>query len=664
MAPRRFVVLGLLFSCSFTLHVVALDDPRLLDSAECKGDWCASQKSLHRRQTPVIIAPPTIPRTSAYIPPIPRPTTSLNYWWPYGSNGVNPTSTPSPTPPAVSMLVSSTAEVDSDTIPTEGSITSSMTSQTSSSDEGSSTTKTTTSTSSTSESPSATETPEPDLPEHQIFQVVTLLPLFIIMGVLALATVVGWTYGRCLRWCRRHKEPEPGSRDIGGRPYEFSGFGSDTVGPMRSSGVGWVDASRMNAQNTSAPPNYHVVGTGQWTEEPGTPSKNKPRTAGLGGWFRHTLSKNKGLPAHSPSGEKGLGPPFALGMQDSRVHGSRGSARYLGTVFQTRSSPSLEPESPKRLRVVNTSPNTLSIDGVRSPATSSQPTPRLAASRHGSIRRKIVERVQAEDEEGLLTATGLSGAFRGFDDKDGCESKYGDDWANLGNDPLKESPARRYFSGNASPTSPRSPDPQEHRARMRRLRAAAESTALVSDIAATPPRATGPSHPLPPAPAVLLSPLQLDLFFTGHDSSPPRAALSPDSATSPFARSDPSRNLNERSNGSQPTKDDPFGPCAPASPTKGGRIRRAQRVNYSSRRARESTETSPLSPELRGAAMTRFEQIVKTNWSMRNLAGVPLSPTLYGALSPSETQRAQFGDEEDRVGIEDVLLAGRSSGRI
>ncbi|KAF8605362.1 hypothetical protein BDV93DRAFT_543442 [Ceratobasidium sp. AG-I] len=666
MAPRRFATLGLLFCCSFSLHAVALDNSRLSDSVQCQSDWCASQVSLRRRQTPVIIAPPTIPRTSAYTPLIPQPTTSLNYWWPYGSNGVNPTSAPGPTPTSISMLVSSTMDdIDSDmTSAEEKSTTSIATSSPSEEDKSSSmTTPATTTTSSTSESSSETETPEPDLPEERVFKITSLLPLFIILGVLALATLVGWTYGRCFHWCHHRKEPKPGSRDIGGQPYEFGGFGSNNIGSLRSAEVGWADVSRMNEKDSSAPVNYHPVGADRWIEEPGTPSKSKPRTTGLGGWFRHTLSRKNGLAAHSPSGEKGLGPPLASGLQDG---GARAPVQYAGTFFQTQSSPSLEFQSPKGLRVVNGTPSTLATGGVRPPATSAQPTPRMTASRHGSIRRKIVRRVRAEDEEDLLAATGLPGAFPGFDDNNnGYGSKYEDDWAKLDNDPLKESPTRRYFSNNTSPVSPRSPNPQEHRARMRRLRVAAESGAIVSDIAETPSQALDLFHPLPPASAVLLSPpLQPHLFFTGHEPTSQHDATPSDNVGPPFARSNRSYDLKGRSKGSVSTKDDPFGPDMSVSPTRTGHIRRTKRVNYSSRRARESTETLPLSPELRGAAMTRFEQIVKTNWSMRNLAGVPQSPTLYGALSPSETQRAQFGDEEDRAGIEDVLLAHRSSGRV
>lgn len=663
MAPHRFVALGLLFVCSFSPHVVALDGPQILAPAQCQSDRCASRNPLHRRQTPVIIAPPAAPRTSAYTPLIPQPTSSLNYWWPYGSNGVNPTATPSSTPTGISMFASSTVEdIDSDMTSAVEKSTATTTSSSSEENTGSSTaTAATTATSSASEASAATEAPESDLPEERVFKVISLLPLFIVLGVLALATLVGWTYGRCFHWCHHRNEPKPRTRDIGGQPYEFGGFDSDTIRPMRSAGVGWVDASRVNEKSGSATASYHAVGTGQWTEEPGTPSQNKVRTAGLGGWFRHTLSRETGVAVHSPSGEKGLGQPLVLGKQDVRA-----PVGHVGRVFETRSSPSLEVSPPKGLRIVNGTPSTLGAGRMGSPATSAQPTPHLTASRHGSIRRKIITRVRAEDEEDLLAATGLSGAFPGFDDQDdGYGSKHGDDWANFDGDPLKKSPIRRYCSNYDSSRSPRSPDPLEHRARMRRLRNAAESGAIVSDVVETPLRALDLSHPLPPAPAVLLSPpLQPHLFFTGSDPSQVNGATSPDTAASPFARSNRIHDLKGCSRGSHSTKDDPFGPDVPVSPTRTGHIRRAQRVNYSSRRARESVETLPLSPELRGAAMTRFEQIVKTNWSMRNLAGVPQSPTLYGALSPSETQRAQFGDEDDRAGIEDVLLTSRSGGRV
>ncbi|KAG9125661.1 hypothetical protein FRC07_006724 [Ceratobasidium sp. 392] len=506
---------------------------------------------------------------------------------------------------------------------------------------------------STTTATTATETPF-ETPESipksnfQGFNVISLLPLFIILGVLLLATFVGWTYGRCVRCCQRRREPVPGGPHIGGRPYEFGGYDSDTIGPMRSAGVGWVDASRIHEQHDSATVAYHAIRTGRRDEEPGTPSKSKARTSNTGGWFRNTFSRRKRPNENSPSGEKGLN-HSANGMQTRRIPLVSTSGRSKSQGISPSSS---NLESPKLLRIVNGSPSTQG-NGAQSPATSAQPTPYISASRHGSLRRKLVEKVQAEDEEYLLAASRIPGSFQKFEDAD----EQPDNWAGFKADPLRRSPARRFTSGNSTSKSPRSltrsPDPQEHRARMRRLRAAALTNAAASD-AISPLQSPEAGHPLPPTPEVLLSPpLQPHLFFTGlgHGGSSSKG-VSP-----PFAPLNRSRDLSEQTEAS--SSDDPFGQCNTPSMQPMQRTRARKKPLERA----ESTKTVPLSPELRDAAMTRFEEIVKTNWSMRNLAEVPRSPTLFGALSPSLNHGFYEEDKGHQAGIEDTLLTDRPGSR-
>ncbi|KAG8701536.1 hypothetical protein FRC08_004031 [Ceratobasidium sp. 394] len=309
-------------------------------------------------------------------------------------------------------------------------------------------------------------------------------------------------------------------------------------------------------------------------------------------------------------------------------------------------------ESPKLLRVVNGSPSTLS-NGAQSPTTSTQPTPYISASRHGSLRRKLVKRVQAEKEDSLLAASRMPGAFHKLEDEDGQI----DNWVNFRADPLKRSPARRFTSRANASRPPqnlmRSPDPQEHRARMRRLRAAAQTGASVSSVT-SPSETLEACHPFPPAPNVLLSPpLQRHLFFTGSE----QGDGSPKGSDSSFARDNRSLNSKGRTVGSP--FDDPFGPHITPSVQ---RMQRTRAKGKSLKYRTESTETAPLSPELRDAAMTRFEEIVKTNWSMRNLAEIPQSPTLFGAVSPPPSQGFYVEDETRQAEAGDTLL-GQPDGR-
>ncbi|KAG8742263.1 hypothetical protein FRC10_001750 [Ceratobasidium sp. 414] len=585
-------------------HAIGLKEEARFSPVKYHHDWGLSETLLHRRQVPVVIAPPAVPRPITNTPLVPQPTSSLNYWWPYGSNGVNPTSTPTQTSALGSTHSTSTMD-DPTSDATMDEITSTMSSSTS--EVGTSATTTTTAKEAPSDTPEST--PKSNIPG---FQVISLLPLFIILGVLLLATFMGWTYGRCVRWCQRHGEPAPGGANIGGRPYEFRGYDSDTIGPMRSAGIGWVDASRIYDYDASAAVAYHAIRSGQ-PSEPGTPSKTKDRAPRPGGWFRHTFSRRKRPNENSPSGEKGLNHP----ADETRTRRTLPSLAYGQLTSQRISSSPSDLESPKFLRVVNGSPSTLG-NGVQSPATSTQPTPHISASRHVSIRRKLVEKVRAEDEGSLLAASGMPGVFRSFEDED----RQADDWAKA--DPLKRSPARRFASRANASRSPesltRSPDPQEHRARIRRLRAAAQASAPVSNVT-SPSETFEACHPLPPAPNVLLSPpLQPHLFFTGSDQDD--ASLKGDDLS--LAQDDRSRNLNGRT--VELAVDDPFGPLIAPSVQHMQRTRaKGKPLKYRT----ESTETAPLSPELRDAAMTRLEEIVKTNWSMRNLAGVPQSPTLF-----------------------------------
>ncbi|KAG9104272.1 hypothetical protein FRC06_004022 [Ceratobasidium sp. 370] len=601
-------------------------------------DWGSSEPPLHRRQVPVVVAPPTVPRPITNTPLVPQPTSSLNYWWPYGSNGVDPTVTPTQTLGLSSA--SGTSTVDD---PTSTATTDETASATSSSASNVGTSATTTTTAMETPSETLESIPKSNVPG---FKVISLLPLFIILGVLLLATFMGWTYGRCIRWCQRRKEPVPGGSDIGGRPYEFGGYDSDTIGPMRSAGIGWVDASRIYDRHDSSGVAYHATRSGQ-ASEPGTPSKSKDRAPGPGGWFRHTFSRRKGPNEISPSGEKGLN----HSVDKIRPRRTLPPSAYRQLTSQRISSSPSDLESPRLLRVVNGSPSTLG-NGFQSP-TSTQPTPYISASRHGSIRRKLVERVQAGNEQVQLAASGTPGAFRNFEDED----RRADNWVNFKADPLKRSPARRFASRANTPGSPqsltRSLDPQEHRARMRRLRAAAQASATVSNVT-SPSETLEACHPLPPAPNVLLSPpLQPHLFFIGSDQDD----VYPKGDDS-LAQGNRSRNLNGRT--TRLAVDDPFGSLITPSAQPMQRTR-AKRKSLKYRT--ESTETAPLSPELRDAAMTRFEEIVRSNWSTRNLAGVPQSPTLFGAFSPPSSHGFYADDENHRAECEDTLL-GQPGGQV
>ncbi|KAL5636621.1 hypothetical protein ACGC1H_000546 [Rhizoctonia solani] len=589
-------------------------------------DRCGStptRKALHPRQTPIIVAPPSGFRTSQ--DPQPTSLTSLNYWWPYGPNGVNPTATATPVSSSGALELEETDTLDntSTDIGSSTSLTSppSTTFQTSASTISASTSSKPEETS--SDSPSKeTESTEPTTSVDDAFNVVTLLPLFIILGVLIAATLVGWAYGRYMRRYRRGGEPTPGP-DVSGRPYEGSGYDHDTIGPLHSLGVSWVDASRIHSHYNLSSGAYYNIRSDSMDGEPGTPSKNRRRARN---WFRHTLSKRKWAP-NSPSGEKGLNAPLAHSTRDRRLPVDVSSAQnsdygpYLLPPSHTR--------SPKTLRSVNASPTPGS--GLLSP-TSAQSTPFLSASRHASLRRKIANRVK---EDGNIPA-GTHSLVRLVSEEAPADTE---DWAMFQDDTGKQSPYRRYLSPKAeSKSSMWSPDPELHRERMRRLRIAAETarcTSPVSEIVASPSKPSDAIHPLPPAPAVLLSPpLQPHLFFTRALSDGSECDDTAECAISKLdlTSAGPSRKLSRHFDELGLDKDDSFGPCVPLNLTN----RRARKGKDRAPRYMGSTETLPLSPELREAAMTKLDDIVKSHWSSRNLADVPRSPTLYGALiSPS-----------------------------
>ncbi|CAE6380642.1 unnamed protein product [Rhizoctonia solani] len=616
-------------------------------------DRCGStptRKTLYPRQTPIIVAPPSGLRTSQDSQP--TSLTSLNYWWPYGPNGVNPTATVAPVSSSGAPELEETDAIDdaSTDIRSSTSLTvpPSTTFQTSASTTSALTSSKPEETG--SDNPSKeTESAEPTTLGDDAFNVVTLLPLFIILGVLSAATLVGWAYGRYMRQCRRGGEPTPGGPNIGGKPYEGSGHDHDTIGPLHSLGVSWVDASRIHSHYNLRSGAYYNIRGDSVDGEPGTPSKNRRRARN---WFRHTLSKRKWAP-NSPSGEKGLNAPLAHSAHDRRPPINVSSAQNFDSgPFLSHSS---HTRSPKTLRIVNASPTT----GLLSP-TSAQTTPFLSASCHASLRRKIANRVK--EDGGILAGTD-SLVELGREEKSWAPTDA-EDWAVFQDDPEQRSPCRRYLSPKVeSKSSMWSPDPELHRERMRRLRIAAETahcTSPVSDILASPSKPSDAIHPLPPAPAALLSPpLQPHLFFTRALSDDSECDDASECAISKldFTPAGPSRKLSRHSNEPRFDQDDSFGPCVPLNP----KNRRARKEKARAPRYMGSTETLPLSPELRGAAMSKLDEIVKSHWSSRNLADVPQSPTLYGALISPAGHYSKLEDKSHQAGIEEALLAGREA---
>ncbi|CAE6506499.1 unnamed protein product [Rhizoctonia solani] len=632
MTVHKYLVVYLVSCALPTVSSSGVKRSHFRDPAHGLDGSTPPWRSLYPRQTPIIVAPPSGFRT----PQAPQPTgtTSLNYWWPYGPNGVNPTATTTLVSSYGATETEETDAVDDTSIELRSSIpiaTPNLTTLWSSASTESATmgTKTEESSSDDVSSSRETETAEPTMSRNDAFSVAALLPLFIILGVLAAATLAGWVYGWCIRRSKRG-EPTPGACDIGGKPYQGGGYENDTIGPLYSLGVSWVDASRIHSRHNLNSGGYYAIGGDYLERDPGTPSKDKSNIRGSRNWFRYTLSGRK-CDGNSPSGEKGLSAPLAYSTSDRQLPANVPNA----WGYECGSDLSPYSQSPKTLRIVNASPTPRSE--LCSSTTSTQPTPFLSAPRHASLRRKIANKVKDNDP---TTTAPLTGAFSGFDHyEDGRAPHYAEDWAVFKGDPHKQSPGRRYrLTDTDSKTPIWSPNPELHRERMRRLRITGEAThgiIPVSDIPVNSSSAGDVIHPLPPAPAVLLSPpLQPHLFFTQTNSDNSECDDSSELVISKldFTRSNPSGYRSRHSNELVFNENDSFGPRIALNPAN----RCVRKGKARAHRQMGSTETLPLSPELRGAAMTKLDEIVKSRWSIRNLAKDSQSPTLYGALgSPS-----------------------------
>ncbi|KAF8709591.1 hypothetical protein RHS03_02783, partial [Rhizoctonia solani] len=602
--------------------------------------------SLRPRQTS--IAPVPAPQLSFRTSLAPQ-STSLDYWWPYGPNGVNPTTTDTP-------VSTSTAEMETadfgDELPTRTTslISNTVVPSSTSHKSPSSSTKID---ETINDSPSKeTGITGPITSGDDTFNVVTLLPLFIILAVLVIATLVGWTYGRCINRCRRGGEPDPEGLDIGGKPYEGVSYEHDTIGALRSIGVSWVDASRIHSRSSMGSGGYYPIQEVSVNGEAGASLNCISDERGARSWFQSLSGRSRSI--NLPSGERVLNPPSAYW---THVH------QWPAGEIQTQDSSSgfhplpTHMQSPKTLRMVVASPTTGST--FPSPISSVRPTPLLSTSRHVSLRRNIADKVKADDSSKLAMTRGLLDAFRNIDQEGSqCTSLY-EDPAELKGGVYTRCVGRRYKSSDiGSNSSAWSPDPERHHERMHRLRIAAEAPHRVTPVSEFSLDSLGPQntkHPLPPAPAVLLSPpLQPHLFFTrtNSDDSGCDAASKNAIAKPNFTRRDSSGNPSRRSNRINVSNDDSFGPRLPPDPTN-PRIRKGKVHAHG---PIESAETLPLSPELRGAAMTKLNKIVRSHWSIRNLDGVPLSPTFYGALTPL-VGHAYSEDEFNQTNIEATLLA-------
>ncbi|CEL59882.1 hypothetical protein RSOLAG1IB_03816 [Rhizoctonia solani AG-1 IB] len=601
----------------------------------------ASRGSIHPRQTPIVVAPPPISPTS-----LAPQSTSLNYWWPYGPYGVNPTTTISPTSSDVTEMDTSESEDETSTQMTSLASMIPLTSLRTLASFSSRPKETTTDSAS-----KETETMAATTSGDGAFSVVTLLPLFIILGVLVSATVAGWAYSRCLG-CRRHgRGPAREDPDISEKPYEDNGRGLDTMGPLRSLGVSWVDASRIHSQISLRSGDYCPIGRAPMDEEVGAASKSLSNKRGAQGWFCHTLS-GKEHTINSPSVEGGLNTPLAHPNYVRELPLGGNHTRSTGSYLHSDSTP-----SPKTLRIVTMSPST----GLNwlSPVSSIQPAPLLSASRHASLRKNIAKKVKADGGSNFETSSLLDTFGDTGRERIQGVSLYAQDRIDHIAETYMRCVPRRYTSSNAgSQSSVWSPDPEMHRERMRRLRVNAEAahcTIPAPDFSAGSPGPKDTTHSLPPAPAMILSPpLQPHLFFTQTNSDDLECDENSQSVVAKlhFTRSNPSRNLIMRSNKVNVSHDGPFRPGVPAGPINN----RTQKANAHARRLMGSTETLPLSPELRGAAMTKLDEIVKSHWSIRNLAEVPQSPTFYGALTPPLGRRTRVENKSSQIDIEKVLL--------
>ncbi|QRV87785.1 hypothetical protein RhiJN_15803 [Ceratobasidium sp. AG-Ba] len=583
-------------------------------------DWGSFQKSISRRQVPVVVAPPTVPRPITYTPLAPQATSSLDYWWPYGSNGVNPTATP-----VSASATDSTPNSDtSDRSTPETTNTDVMTSQYSSSSSSDSSTLTNIGTFKSQIPPLIS----PPAPGPQRFEIVSLVPLFIILGVITLATLIGWTYGRCARLYSRHKELANRGSSVGGVQHEVEYYDPDIIKPLHSMDMDWVNASRIYDHGVTSEAIYNATRAWPQCDEPGTPSKHKNRSSGTG-WFRHTFSRKRRPDLSSPSGEKGLSRPT---MSSTQPFGPFPPIVYDRRVSQRINTSHSPIGSPKIVHDVTNSPTSLDA-GLYSSLATSQRTTWVSASRHKALRCGLLDRAQADDREHLLGGSRLSG---GSTKSEKSRGNNEDETGFNANSP-KRLPDRRFYSSNNSniPRSPaRSPDPQQHRARMRRLRSAVQAGA-VDTVRPTSPNA--PYSLSPRSSAALSPPLCANLFFEGSSSKQ-------------LVTCGAQGCSNELRIG---TADDPFGPRISPSP---GPVQRTERGRRSFKKRWGSTEAVPLSPELRDAAMTRFEDIVKTSWSTRNLAETPQSPTMFGALSPTD-QGPYERENKHQTRSETTLLA-------
>ncbi|KAH7343445.1 hypothetical protein B0J17DRAFT_176499 [Rhizoctonia solani] len=655
MTIHKYTIVYLMSCALLTIGGSGAKQDYFQDPAHGLDGSTPPQRSLYPRQTPIIVAPPSGFRTLHA--PQPTGTTSFNYWWPYGPNGVNPTATATPIASSGTTYTEMEETDAVDDMSTDLRSSTSIETPPLTTLRASVSTESTTTGTKTEESSSYSDNLSKETKNAQpksgndALSATSLLPLFIILGVLVAATLIGWVYGRCVRRSRRG-EPTPGAPDIGGKPYQGGGYDHDTIGPLHSLGVSWVDASRIHSRQNLSSGTYYAIGEDSMDGGSGTPSKNKSNIRGGRNWFRYTLSGRERA-VNSPSGEKGLNAPLAYSTYECQLPTTVPNPWN----YSCGSYPSPYAHSPKTLRIVNALPTPGSE--LFSPTTSTQPTACLSASRHASLRRKIASKVK-ESGRDLTTTALLTGAFSGFDcDRDGCAPFYAEDWAVFKGDPHKQSPDHRYMLTDTDSKTPIwSPDPELHRERMRRLHIAAEVThgiTPVSDIPVISPNTGDVIHPLPPAPAVLLSPpLQPHLFYTRNDSDNLECGDASEVVISKpdFTRSNPRRNRSRYSNEPGSDENDSFGPRILLNAT--NQCARKGTARAQTQRRMGTTETLPLSPELRGAAMTKLDEIVKSHWSIRNLAEVPQSPTLYGALGPQSGANPE--GESHQASIEETLL--------
>ncbi|KAB5596290.1 hypothetical protein CTheo_275 [Ceratobasidium theobromae] len=611
------------------------------------GRYSRSQSSFsapHRRQEPIVITRPITLRT----PFIPQPTTSFNYWWPYGSNGANPTS-------AVTPALSSASNVNKTDLSTATSMGNGSaglptfaTSITSTATTSAPYAPSTISLSSTSYFTPAiphetSAAPKESMPQDRVLKVDILFPVFITLGILVIVALIGWTYGRCARH-QHHRELIHSGLEIGGKPYEDSAWGSHDAS-VYSSNEGWVDASRIYSQHNLDPNIYHVGRTGRSHPGYGTPPKGERYSQGARGWFRHTPPGRR-YRANAPSREKGYYQTATPMLYD---HSTNVGSTCRGTdreIIQDYSPPS-KFQPPKTLQVVGVSPSAARTR-IQLTRLSAQSTPYLSAFR-APVGRKVTNKVLEADGENLLVAPTPMEAFSGSGGYDEGGLGHREDQDIFMGEPSQNYPARRCAPAD-SKSRVWSPSPEIYRSRMHQLRTAAQYASPVSDPPCSPESSEVVStHPLPPAPAVLLSPpLQPHLFFTTPSTQRSESGSFSEGTASSSEHGNDRRDVNRLSTKSRAgyKQSEPHVPRKP----------RKHDGKVNTQDAMGLTETLPLSPEVRGAAMTRLEEIMNSNWSLRNLTGVSQSPTFFGALSPYPSNYARVRGVERRSGIEEALL--------